>query len=490
MGIKSYIVKIFTSRDELSFKNIRAEMWGAILVFPLSFVISNIRQFDIDASLWGLSSTELINFSLGFGWLLLFFLPKRWILPAFQVSALIALVILPFQIVLPEGLPLLVSFIAFQFFLGICLAVSFYVFSFALNNAERLFGMFFVFFCLGILYHSVLTIPIFAANQQTIGIIIAMFAYLVIVVRSFRKKKYYTETSFSKNAADAKNSEDPFNLAVFLIILLVLVNHIIFMIMNNLAMAGHIDTFSMRLGMPFAIILILVFQFLINRSALYSWLLALVFSFLGVGLLLLDTPMAFYTGSFFSGFGNSIGQIITLFMCGGAIEVHKSFRMYKVFCLMFFVDYVFFSGLFFSFIYSRIDLPENQMAFGIILSLCCIYFVMMPYLQQKFINSPWSDKGANLADMGEYTGEYAGKYTLAIAEIDQLDEIEKLGLSPREKEIFILLLGDSQRKHIADTLKIGAGTVNFHVNNLYKKLGIQSRVELFAKYGNNRENHI
>jgi hypothetical protein len=293
MGIKSYIVKIFTSRDELSFNNIRAEMWGAILVFPLSFVISNMRQFDINTSLWGLSSAELINFSLGFGWLLLFFLPKQWILPAFQVSAFIAVVILPFQMILPEGLLLLASFIAFQFFLGICLAVSFYVFSFALNNAERLFGMFFVFFVLGILYHSVLKIPIFAANQQTIGIIIAMLAYLVIVIRSFRKKKYYTETPFSKNAADAKNSEDPFNLAVFLIILLVLVNHIIFMIMNNLAMAGHIDTFSMRLGMPFAIILVLVFQFLINRSTLYSWLLALVFSFLGVGLLLLDSPVAF-----------------------------------------------------------------------------------------------------------------------------------------------------------------------------------------------------
>lgn len=57
------------------------------------------------------------------------------------------------------------------------------------------------------------------------------------------------------------------------------------------------------------------------------------------------------------------------------------------------------------------------------------------------------------------------------------------GLSPREKEIFILLLGDSQRKHIAASLNIGIGTVNFHVNNLYRKLGIQSRIELFTKYG-------
>jgi DNA-binding NarL/FixJ family response regulator len=99
---------------------------------------------------------------------------------------------------------------------------------------------------------------------------------------------------------------------------------------------------------------------------------------------------------------------------------------------------------------------------------------MLPYLQRKIFNTPWSD-GLKLADMIEYAP--------VIAEVEQLDETERLGLSPREKEIFILLLGDSQRKHIANTLKVGEGTVNFHVNNLYRKLGIQSRAELFTKHG-------
>jgi DNA-binding CsgD family transcriptional regulator len=62
-------------------------------------------------------------------------------------------------------------------------------------------------------------------------------------------------------------------------------------------------------------------------------------------------------------------------------------------------------------------------------------------------------------------------------------DIEALGLSPREKEIFTLLLTDMAAKQIACTLKISYSSVNFHSNNLYRKLGIQSRVELFSKFG-------
>jgi DNA-binding CsgD family transcriptional regulator len=477
MSIKSQITKIFTKRDELSFKNIRAENWAAICVFPLSFVISNMRHFDIETSLWGLTSSQLINFSLGFGWLVMFFLPKKLILPMFRLSVFLCAMILPFQLFLMEGLPLLTSFVAFQFFIGISIGASFYIFCFTLNNSERLFGMFFIFFSFSLLYYGILNIPFFADSKKTWGIILAMIAFFVILFRYFRKKDDFAESSFFKTDENDAILSDHFDFPVFLIILLVLVNHVMFMFMNDLAIAGRMDAFSMGIGMPLAIILIVVLQFYINRNTLYSWLLALVFSFLGISLLLLDSSIARYFGSFFYGFGNGIGMIITLFMCGGAINVHKSLKMYRMFCFMFFIIYVIISGIFFTLVYPRIDLPQNQMAFSIILALCCICFVMIPYLQEKFINSPWSE-GAKLSDMIEYAP--------AIAETDQMDETAKLGLSPREKEIFILLLGDSQRKHIADTLKIGNGTVNFHVNNLYKKLGIQSRVELFAKYGKNR----
>jgi len=72
----------------------------------------------------------------------------------------------------------------------------------------------------------------------------------------------------------------------------------------------------------------------------------------------------------------------------------------------------------------------------------------------------------------------------ALAEIEQIDEKEQLNLSPREKEIFAMLLTDAPQKAISTDLKISRSTVNFHVKNLYRKLGIQSRIELITKYGN------
>jgi len=60
--------------------------------------------------------------------------------------------------------------------------------------------------------------------------------------------------------------------------------------------------------------------------------------------------------------------------------------------------------------------------------------------------------------------------------------LSALGLTPREHEVTrLLLLGDSQRM-IAAKLHISGATVGFHTKNLYRKLNIQSRAELFALF--------
>jgi len=55
-------------------------------------------------------------------------------------------------------------------------------------------------------------------------------------------------------------------------------------------------------------------------------------------------------------------------------------------------------------------------------------------------------------------------------------------LTPREQEIMNLLLEGMALKEISGVLKISLKTVDFHRDNLYRKLGIQSNKELFTKY--------
>ncbi len=474
------IVKIFTSRDELSLRNIRISKWAAILVFPLSFIICDMRCFDIETAVLGLKTSELINFTLGFGWLVLFFLPKRLIIPALRLSAIVCAVILPFQMILPDGPALLAALMIFQFFIGICIGASFSVFCFTLNNVERFLGVCIIASRFGIFYHVLFNFSAFAAFQRTWGIAAVMLVYLAAVFCCFQKKKGQLQNSSfviaaAENDTAAFAESDHFDAAVFLVILLVIINQIMWIMMNDMTAEGEVNSFFYGFGTPAAVILIIAIHFFINRSALYSWVLSLVFSLLGVSLLLFDSSFTLYSGSFLWGLGDSAGMIITYFMCGGAIKLSKSFKMYRIFCFMFFIYYTIFSGIFFTLIHPLIGAQSHIISFGVVLVLCCVCFAMMPYLQRKIFDMPWSD-GLKLADVTEYAPALAGT--------EQMDKTEHLGLSPREKEIFILLLGDSQRKHIAYILKIGSGTVNFHINNLYRKLGIQSRAELFAKYGN------
>ena len=55
-----------------------------------------------------------------------------------------------------------------------------------------------------------------------------------------------------------------------------------------------------------------------------------------------------------------------------------------------------------------------------------------------------------------------------------------LSLSPREDEILQNLLLGRQGKEIASDLSISVRTVERHIYNIYKKAGVQNRMELLA----------
>jgi DNA-binding NarL/FixJ family response regulator len=56
-------------------------------------------------------------------------------------------------------------------------------------------------------------------------------------------------------------------------------------------------------------------------------------------------------------------------------------------------------------------------------------------------------------------------------------------LTPREKEVAALLLAAYTRRMISGELGVKEVTVGMHTQNLYRKLGIASRTELFRKFG-------
>jgi DNA-binding CsgD family transcriptional regulator len=76
--------------------------------------------------------------------------------------------------------------------------------------------------------------------------------------------------------------------------------------------------------------------------------------------------------------------------------------------------------------------------------------------------------------MAEYSGP--------LSEVEAIDTKDHLNLTSREQEILTMLLAGKAPKEIAYVLKVSYDTVLFHQKNLYRKLEIQSRAELFARY--------
>ncbi|WP_461256878.1 cytidine deaminase [Treponema sp. R80B11-R83G3] len=60
---------------------------------------------------------------------------------------------------------------------------------------------------------------------------------------------------------------------------------------------------------------------------------------------------------------------------------------------------------------------------------------------------------------------------------------EDANLTPREQGIYQLLISGKTAKEISEALYISVPTVNFHICNVYKRLGVKNKNQLFAKYG-------
>jgi len=257
-----------------------------------------------------------------------------------------------------------------------------------------------------------------------------------------------------------------------------IVYYMIMSMINYIEWAGKIIySLPYGLGNFVSIVIIVIIMLLINRSALYGWLMFLVFSLFGLSLLIFDSPVAHFSGSLIYGLGDGLGYIIIYYLCAGAIKRSKSLKMFRIYCLVFFIEYFVISGIY-SQIFETYAGSNHLLALTIVLSLCSICFLLIPLMQIKLFKTDWTD-GIHLSDTSHPVSK---KYIASLEETEAININDNLNLTCREKDIFTMLLTGMAPKEIAFTLKISNNTVDFHRKNMYRKLNIQSRAELFAKY--------
>ncbi|MDL2229887.1 cytidine deaminase [Treponema sp. OttesenSCG-928-L16] len=102
--------------------------------------------------------------------------------------------------------------------------------------------------------------------------------------------------------------------------------------------------------------------------------------------------------------------------------------------------------------------------------------------QREYHNSAKAFKQARAADeLDESEKQYLEflEHGLVLRGINAENHFN---LTSREQEVLIMLLSGRVPKQIAGKLNISYETSRFHIKNLYRKLGIQSRAELFDMY--------
>lgn len=80
--------------------------------------------------------------------------------------------------------------------------------------------------------------------------------------------------------------------------------------------------------------------------------------------------------------------------------------------------------------------------------------------------------------------EQLGKRYLLLLEeqtLSLVNALARLGLTPRETDVLALVMQGKDNKSIATEMNIGTSTVRKHLEHIYGKLGVQSRMEASAK---------
>ena len=472
--LRVVIANFLKFRDELTIQNIRWELWPVLLVLPLTVIMGDLRFLDLEINIAGFETYELLMFPLGLGCLVTAFIPKRFIIPALRAAVVLSALLLPLEFLFPANEYRFPILMVFHFFNGICEACAFALFCFKLNNVERLSAMILIQFYFGFLFTVCRAFPAFQSAMVKWGGIVVMAAYLVVVFMcNNRKHEILPDTEKGSLTSGLETDGQAGSGGAVFIISLGVIHFTIQCLVNYVEWADDIVS-SMAFGIgAFASIVLLVFiQLVSNRSALYSWLLFLALTLFALGALIFDSPVTRLPGSFAYGLGEGLGYIIINYLIGGAIKKSKSLKIFRLYCVVTFVEYFFISGVL-TLVFGRFELPNHYLAIGVILFLCSVCFLLMPLMQKKLFETDWTD-GIKLQDITEYAGP--------LAETEIINTKDDLNLTDREREIFTMLLKGVAPKEIAHSLKVSYSTVNFHRNNLYRKLGVQSIHELFARY--------
>jgi len=467
---QNYISRLFTSfirlwnsRNDLSFKNVRLSYLQYFLALPLSLTFANMQEilFTSGVQLFGFNARTLIFSAYCIGAGLLFALSSvRNIAAISRVSAIISAAGFIPWIFMADGPVSLLLASLFMFGLGGSVACASFAYTFVLNNPERFLGAVLLsfFYALARLNAGLpVMAPLFFKLFLSLLVAGTVFCLALFKAADFADL-------LEKNKAKLNSA---IKLALYFFIAAFCVDYFYYYL------PGSSEPEAMVLSGLFgllAVCLSVAIQMVAKRSVWHMcnlFFIAMICSYA----LYFAPDGSFWRNAAISLHGfQLIGYTVMFYLLGCVFKKHGDFRLFKL-CLVVVLPasvltYIIPDALF---KYAPgLMLPSATIMSG---ALFVVFVLLSPAYARDLFFADWSEDFHRL-DMTE-----------AERRVEQFDKLENLKLTPREKEVAAFLLHGLTARQIAGELGISINTANFHIKNLYKKLDISGRRELFSCFG-------
>jgi DNA-binding CsgD family transcriptional regulator len=171
-----------------------------------------------------------------------------------------------------------------------------------------------------------------------------------------------------------------------------------------------------------------------------------------------------------------VGFLITFYLLGCITNKFCDFRMHKRLVLL--------CMAVLGILYVGIDILHMTMltqSVAVITAsiLFVVFLLLSPAFSQHLFFADWSKEFRQI-NMSAFIHD---TLQTNAAEQKHMPSLDDTSLSPREKQVVLLLLKGMTLRQVAPELGLTVSTVSTYSKAIYKKLGINSRAELFLLFG-------
>ncbi len=446
---------------DMSLKNVRLSRFCYFMAYAFELILYSLRGhfMPVGVTYFGVSGANFVLFAYGLASLVVMLLWTEKFTALIRISvAVTAVGFIPFALLPIGNVRFVFALIAF-IGLGGAVTSARCGFAFAVNNVERLVGIVIMYFACAFIRY----IDSDTANELIWAKIlpIAVMTAMCVCLLMFKEKDFEV-----KEISDEKDTKGLYWALAYFIGYFVIDGYI----WGNLDSDNRPEYRFLLLGLLISGVILFVGLKSLKLNVWHLWNVCFVFCIvMAVITAFGENSVSMNFRYLFSGL-SVIGWPLCIYMLVCAQRRFASYKLLKK-CTVIFVlvsPVCNFSDDIFEDYFPSLVPKATLVA---VLTVVTALLIFSPFSFKYLFSTDW------ILQISKRDMEIIKE------KVEQADRFGKYNLTPRQKEIAILLLAAKTRRQIAGELGVSESTVKNHVSELYKKLGINSRVEMFSIFG-------